>query len=176
MTKYEDLVSEDDWLLALDGRAWTFGDRVSRCDILADGQLDAPVTEASGHIMAPLMTGFAQRIRPGDFIVAGEGFAFDVMQRSIPTAIKAAGIGAVIARSFGRFFLRNAIHLALPALVVEETAAIKHGDRLRVDVEAHVVVNKSSGDRYVIRNIDDDDISILRAGGLVERTRRAGRR
>lgn len=174
MTKYEDLVGEEDWLLALDGRAWVFGDRVAGRDILADAQLEAPAAEASAHVLAALATGFAQRIHRGDFIVAGEEFGFDVMDRAVPAAIKAAGIGAVIARSFGRFFLLNAIHLALPALVVEETGAIKQGDRLRVDVEAHVVANKSSGDRYVIRNLGDEEIAILRAGGLIERTRLAG--
>jgi len=174
MAKYQDLVSEDDWLLALDGHAWTFGDHIARHHIVEDEYADAPSSEASRHVMNPLAPGFAQLIRAGDFIVAGEDFGFDVMQRTIPMAIKAAGIGAVIARSFGHFFLRNAIHLALPALVVEETGAIKQGDRLRVDVEAHVVANKSSGDRYVIRNLDDEEINILRAGGLIARTRRDG--
>jgi len=174
MAKYEDLVSEDDWLLALDGRAWVFGDGVARRDILADEHLEAIPAVAARQVMTPLLGGFADRIHGGDFIVAGENFGFDVMQRSVPFAIKAAGVGAVIARSFGHFFLRNAIHLALPALVVEETAAIKQGDRLRVDVEAHVIANKSSGDRYVIRNLDDAEIALLRAGGLIERTKRAG--
>lgn len=173
MAKYEDLVSEEDWLLALDGRARTFGDRVAQRDILADEYLDAGPADAALHLLAPLRSGGVE-LRPGDFIVAGEEFAFDVSQRAVPLAIKTAGIAAVIARSFGHSFLRNAIHMALPALVVEETAAIKQGDRLRVDVETHVIANKSSGDRYVIRNLDDDDIAILRAGGLVEQRRRGG--
>ncbi len=59
--------------------------------------------------------------------------------------------------------------------MVEETAAIKTGDRLRVDVEAHVVANLSSGDRYVVRNLDDEAIAVLRAGGIIERTRQLRR-
>jgi 3-isopropylmalate/(R)-2-methylmalate dehydratase small subunit len=174
MAKYEDLVSQEDWLLALDGRAWIFGNRVTRRDILADEYLEAAAHDAWRHVMDPSRSGFAQAVRAGDFIVAGEEFGLDVMQKAVPLAIKRLGIGAVIARSFGHFFLRNAIHLALPALVVEETAAIKQGDRLRVDVEAHVIANKSSGDRYVIRNLGDDDIAILRSGGLLGRTKRSG--
>lgn len=174
MAKYEDLVSKEDWLLAVDGRAFTFGDRVARREILADEHLGAKAADAAHHVMQALAPGFAAEIRAGDMIVAGEEFGLDVMQRVVPAALKAAGVGAVVARSFGHFFLRNAVHLALPALVVEETAAIKKGDRLRVDVEAHIIANKSSGDRYVIRNLDDDEIAILRAGGLVEHTRRAG--
>ena len=108
-------------------------------------------------------------LSPGDFIVAGLDFAGDATHRTVPAALKALGVAALIARSFGHFFLRNAINVGLPALVVEETAAIKTGDRLRVDVEAHVVANLSSGDRYVVRNLDDEAIAILRAGGIVER-------
>ncbi len=46
--------------------------------------------------------------------------------------------------------------------MVEETGAIRGGDRLRVDIEAHIVANLSSGDRYVIRNIDDEALAMLR--------------
>ena len=63
---------------------------------------------------------------------------------------------------------RCALHVGLPALQVEETEAIKTGDRLRVDIEGHKVVNLSSGDRYVIRNIYGEALDVLRAGGMAE--------
>jgi hypothetical protein len=56
----------------------------------------------------------------------------------------------------------------LPPLQVEEAAAIKTGDRLRVDIEGHKVVNLSSGDRYVIRNVYGESLDVLRAGGMSE--------
>jgi len=168
VAKYQDLVGQEDWLPALDGRAWVFGDRVDRRALLGDDWLNVPADEAARHVLEPIAPGFAAAIAPGDFVVAGADFAFDVAQRAVPAALKAARVDAVIARSFGHFFARNAVHIGLPVLVVEETAAIKQGDRLRVDVEAHVVANKSSGDRYVVRNLGDEDIAILRAGGLVE--------
>lgn len=162
MSKYEDLVGKDDWLLALDGYAWTLGDHVQRRQILADDYLSRPPTEAARHLFETLAPGLAARISNGDFLVAGEAFAADVAQKPLPSILRAAGVAAVIARSFGAYFERSAIRAGLPALVVEETGAIKRGDRLRVDVEAHVVANKSSGDRYVIRNIDDAALAILR--------------
>jgi len=168
--KYEDLIADADALLVLSGRAWVFGDHVNRVQVLADRYLNLPASEARQYLMAD--SDLAARVAPGDFIVAGMGFASDATHRAVPEAIKALGIGAVIARSFGHFFLRNAINVGLPALMVEETAAIKSGDRLRVDVEARIVANLSSGDRYVMRNIDDEALAILRAGGLIEHTRR----
>jgi 3-isopropylmalate dehydratase small subunit len=138
--------------------------------LLADDQLAAPAQAASLHILEALDPGFAQAVSPGDFIVAGLGFAGDATRRAVPAALKALGIAAAIARSFGDLFVRQALNLGLPALVVEETAAIKTGDHLRVDVEAHIVANLSSGDRYVIRNLTDEAIALLRAGGAVART------
>jgi len=172
MAKYEDLRSDEDSLLATTGRAWVFGDHVSRQQVLADEYLDQTPAAAGAHAMTALDPHFASRVAPGDCIVAGLEFAADATQRTVPAALKSLGLAAVIARSFGHFFARNAIHVGLPVLVVEETAAIKTGDRLRVDVEAHIVANLSSGDRYVVRNVDDQALIILRAGGIVEHTRR----
>ena len=118
--------------------------------------------------MATLDPEFARNVAAGDFIVAGADFAIDATHRNVPAALKALGIGAVIARSFGPFFLRNALHIGLPALVVEETGAVRSGDRLRVDIEAHIVANLSSGDRYVIRNVYGEALDVLRAGGWAE--------
>ncbi len=142
---------------------------MSRRQILDDAYLATPAAQSAAMIMAALDPGFSGRIATGDFVVAGLDFAVDASERAVPLALKTAGVAAVIARSFGHFFARNAINLGLPAVVVEETAAIKAGDRLRVDVEGHIVANLSSGDRYVIRNIDEDALSVLRAGGIVAR-------
>lgn len=172
MPKYQDLVAQPGWLLVMTGRAWVFGDHITQQQVLADAHLEQPAEVAKAFAMNAIDGSFAQRVTPGDFIVAGVEFAAHATHRAVPAALKALGIAAVIARSFGRFFLRNAIHVGLPALTVEETGAIKNGDRLRVDIETHVVANQSSGDRYVIRNIDEETLLTLRAGGTIERLRR----
>jgi len=162
VAKYEDLRGNDESLLAVTGRAWVFGDQVTGQQVLPTAHLEQPPAVASPYAMAQLDPWFARRVQAGDFIVAGSGFAADATHHNVAAVLKVLGIGAVIARSFGLSFLRNAIHIGLPPLVVEETAAIRTGDRLRVDIEAHIVANLSSGDRYVIRNIDDDALAILR--------------
>lgn len=171
MGKYSDLVAEDDWLLAVDGRAWTFGDGVTAQQILADSHASLAPERAAKHLFPEISPHFVELALPGDVIVAGLDFGGDANQRLLPQALRAAGVSAVVARSFGHFFFKNCINSGLPALMVEETAAIKMGDRLRIDVEAHIVANKSSGDRYVARSINDEELAILRAGDLVAYTR-----
>ncbi len=162
VAKYEDLRGDENSLLATTGQAWVFGDHIARQQLMADDHIDQHPSVAKAFVLATVAPQFARHIAAGDFLVAGLEFAADVTGRSIPAALKALGVAAVIARSFGHAFTRDAINMGLPALVVEETAAIKQGDHLRVDIEAHIVANLSSGDRYVIRNLDDAAIAILR--------------
>jgi len=163
VAKYEDLRGDENSLLATTGLAWVFGDHIARQQLIADDHIDQHPSVAKAFVLATVDPQFARRITAGDFLVAGLDFAADVTGRSIAAALKALGIAAVIARSFGQTFARDAINMGLPALVVEETAAIKQGDHLRVDIEAHIVANLSSGDRYVIRNLDDAALATLRS-------------
>jgi 3-isopropylmalate/(R)-2-methylmalate dehydratase small subunit len=156
---------ELDELPYLVGRAWRVGDGVRAEQILPAGQLDAGA--AAGALVRSDLTP-APRLAAGDFLVAGLDFGIGDATRATARALRLAGAGAVIARGFGAAFFRCAIHVGLPPLQVEETEAIKTGDRLRVDIEGHKVVNLSSGDRYVIRNVHDEALDVLRAGGWAE--------
>jgi 3-isopropylmalate/(R)-2-methylmalate dehydratase small subunit len=102
--------------------------------------------------------------RRGDFLVGSEQCG-----RGAPSgcarALRAAGVAAVIAPSVDRVFLREALEAGLPAVAVEEAAAIKSGDRLRVDIETLRIANRASGDRYIIKNLDDAALERLRGMG-----------
>ena len=151
---------ELDELPYLDGRAWTFGDHV-KCEQLL------PVGPPRGYpAPAGTVPEFAHDLQPGDFLVVGVGFGIGAAAEWATSALQATGLGAVIGRSFTSDFFVAALRIGFPALQVEETAAIKTGDRLRVDIEGHKVVNLSSGDRYVIRNAHGQELDALRAGGL----------
>jgi 3-isopropylmalate/(R)-2-methylmalate dehydratase small subunit len=156
---------ELDQLPYLVGRAHAVADTVRADQILAPGE-----HERGGTAGAVVLGGLAPalRVEPGDFLVAGRDFGIGAATRDTARSLRLAGVAAVLARTFGETFFRCAVHVGLPALQIEETGAIKSGDRLRVDVEGRKVVNLSSGDRYVIRNVSDDVLHILRAGGWME--------
>lgn len=135
-----------DELPPLLGNAWTLGDGVSAESIASL----LPATTAC----------------PGDFIVGGVDFGVGDGCHEAIAALENAGVAAIISRSFAPSFYRAAIEAGLPALVIEETGAIKRGDRLRIDIERSKIANLSSGDRYIIRNVSDEALELLRAGGL----------
>lgn len=145
------------------GRAWKIGDGIGAEQILAPAHADKALGAGVLRGVAPELA-----LQPGDFIVAGLDFGSGAATNAMARALRLIGAGAVIARSFGEQFARCALHVGLPPLQVEETEAIRTGDRLRVDIEGHKVVNLSSGDRHVIRNIYGNALDVLRAGGMAE--------
>jgi len=152
---------ELDELPALQGRAWVLGDGVTTEQILSPAQAGS----SGANVFSAVDPTLAERLAPGDFIVAGTDFGHGQHTATAARALRSTGVAAVIARSFGHEFLQAALDIGLPPLIVEETGAIKRGDRLRVDIEGHKVANLSSGDRYVIRNLYNDTLDVLRAGG-----------
>ena len=77
----------------------------------------------------------ADRIRPGTVLVAGRAFGGGSSREQAVVAIVARGVVAVVAASFARIFLRNAVNLGLPA--IECPAAwdeLRDDDELSIDL------------------------------------------
>jgi 3-isopropylmalate/(R)-2-methylmalate dehydratase small subunit len=162
----------------LEGTAWVFGDHVTTDDIYPGRYLERPLEEAGRYVMAGLDETFASRVRAGDFVVAGTNFGAGSSREAAVVALKQAGVAAVIARSFGRIFFRNAINNGLPAVMVPDTSSVQTGDRLRVDLVSRQVTVLRTGVALPILNLTGISLEILRAGGLLPFTeaRLAGRR
>jgi len=151
----------------LEGTAWVFGDHVTTDQIYPGRYLERPLEEAGQYAMSGLDEGFAGRVRRGDFVVAGVNFGAGSSREAAVVALKQAGVAAVIARSFGRIFFRNAINNGLPAVIVPDTSGIRSGDRLRVDLNDRQVTVLGTGATLPILNLTGISMAILRAGGIV---------
>jgi 3-isopropylmalate/(R)-2-methylmalate dehydratase small subunit len=145
---------EDDELPVMTGRAWVFADRLLAREIAASA---APQT-----LFRALDPDLASRLSPGDVLVAGSECAIGDGARDAARALRAGGMAVVIARSFAPEFFDEALAVGLPAVAIDETQMIRTGDRLRVDLEGRKVANLSSGDRYPIRELDDETVLLLR--------------
>ena len=92
--------------------------------------------------MSEISPGFSNRIKIGDFLVAGENFGCGSSREAAPQVIKASGISAVIASSFGRIFFRNSINIGL-MLIESNTESIDDGDFIIVDNDQAIINNKT---------------------------------
>jgi 3-isopropylmalate/(R)-2-methylmalate dehydratase small subunit len=83
-------------------------------------------------------------------------------------ALKAAGVGAVVAESFARIYYRNSFNLGLPALECPNVSEhVKTGDAVEIDTDSGTItVNGSRSLRF--KPVPEFMQSILDAGGLRE--------
>lgn len=156
------------------GRAWKYGDHVDTDVIIPARYLNtSDPKELAEHVLEDLDPEFRRKMRPGDIIVAGENFGSGSSREHAPLAIKASGVSCVIAKSFARIFYRNAINIGLPILEAPEAVdRIETGDELEVDFVSGEIRNLTKGETYRANPFPDFVMEIIRAGGLIEYTRR----
>ena len=86
-------------------------------DLLAPGTyMSGSLDTLSSHCLEALRPDFANAVRPGDIILAGASFGIGSSREQAAEALKHLGIRAIIARSLGGIFQRNALNLGLPAI------------------------------------------------------------
>jgi len=86
------------------------------------------------HAMEGVDARFVTALQPGDMIVVATNFGCGSNREHAAVALKALGLGAVLAESFARIFYRNAINLGMPLLVCPGiTQQVNRGDVLSVD-------------------------------------------
>ena len=106
-------------------------------------------SELAKHCLEDLDVEFVNNVKSGDIIVAEENFGCGSSREHAPIAIKAAGVDAVIAKSFARIFYRNSINTGLAILECPEAVdAIKNGDVVSVDTETGTITDETTGESF----------------------------
>jgi 3-isopropylmalate/(R)-2-methylmalate dehydratase small subunit len=150
------------------GRVWLFGDNVDT-DVITPGvYVDAPMEEMKKHVLEALNPRFPQEVKAGDIIVAGKNFGCGSSRETAPDAIKALGIGAVVAESFARIFFRNAVSIGLPVLPCPGAPeAFGEGDEAEVDIFGAQVKNLSSTKTLPGEPLAKDILDLISRGGTL---------
>ena len=129
--------------------------------------------ELAKHCLEDLDVDFANKVKPGDILVAEENFGCGSSREHAPVCIKAAGVACVIAKSFARIFYRNSINIGLPIMECPAAVdAIKAGDEVAVDADKGVITDLTTGESFQVEPFPPFIAQIVAEGGLVNRTRR----
>ena len=129
--------------------------------------------ELARHCMEDIDSEFINRVQPGDIIIADTNFGCGSSREHAPLAIKAAGVGCVVAKSFARIFYRNALNIGLPILeCVEAVDKTDAGDLLEIDLSSGVIVNTTKGLTFKAEPFPAFMLELIESGGLIEYTRR----
>lgn len=161
----------------LRGRARRLGDRVNTDYIISSSRKKETINpqELQRWLLEAVDPGFARSVREGDLLVAGEAFGCGSAMEVAVTVVLAAGIKAVLARSFSRTYYRNAINNGL--IPVEcDTSGIDEGDELSVSIDSAgvTVTNETTGAHIDARALPPFVLAILQRGGLVPYLRTHG--
>lgn len=152
----------------LQGKALVFGDNIDTDLIIAARYLNSSdPKELAKHAMEDADPLFVSKVEQGDLVVALENFGCGSSREHAPVALKAAGVGGVIACSFARIFYRNAFNTGLPIFELPQASEINEGDKLEVDMAAGVVRNMTQNKSYAFTPIPPFMMELLEAGGLM---------
>jgi 3-isopropylmalate/(R)-2-methylmalate dehydratase small subunit len=151
----------------ISGNVWKFGDHIDT-DVMAPWKtmgLNWDQRKASVFLIRP---GFLNQINPGDIIVAGRNWGCGSSREQAAENIKLLGIGAVIARSFGRIFFRNALAIGLPCIVCEEAYdAFEEGDLAEIGLSDAHISNLTRHQTVAGQPYTPDMLKIIEKGGLM---------
>ena len=155
------------------GRAHRYGRDIDTDVIIPARYLNtSDPAELAKHCLEDLDVNFVANVEPGDIIVAEENFGCGSSREHAPICIKAAGVDAVIAKSFARIFYRNAINTGLPIMECPEAVdAISQGDIVSVDADAGIIVDETTGETFKAQPFPPFIREIIEAGGLINRTK-----
>ncbi len=155
------------------GRVWKYGDNINT-DVIFPGKYTYTVTdpkEQAKHALEDLDATFAREVREGDIIVAGRNWGNGSSREQAVGALKAAGIKAIIAKSFARIYFRNAVNNGLlPIVCAEAVEGIRNGETVELDLEANAI--RAGARLFSFPPLSPSLFAIVEAGGLIPMLRR----
>jgi 3-isopropylmalate/(R)-2-methylmalate dehydratase small subunit len=124
--------------MIIKGRIWLFGNDVNT-DVIFPGKYTYSIKDPKRyalHAMEVADPDFSKNVKPGDVIVAGTNFGCGSSRQQAVVCLVAAGVGAIIAKSYARIYYRNTINQGLLSIINDEIADIaKSGDEIKIDTE-----------------------------------------
>src|ERR1700722_1476106 len=129
-----------------EGNCWKFGDNIPTDLITPTHIMLKGVAEMAKHVLESANPDFPVKVKPGDILVAGRNFGCSSGRALAAKALKATGIGAILAELFSRTFYRHGHEIGLPLLEAPGLHDLgKTGHRIPVDIQLGTVENPTAG-------------------------------
>jgi 3-isopropylmalate/(R)-2-methylmalate dehydratase small subunit len=125
------------------------------------------------HCMEDLDADFVEKRERNEYtiLVAGSNFGCGSSREQAPIALKSAGIKCIIAPSFARIFLRNAINIGLPITELPSIENIDTNDELDIKFKDGIIKNLSKGIEISVNKMPSFIEEIVSKGGLINHAR-----
>jgi 3-isopropylmalate/(R)-2-methylmalate dehydratase small subunit len=87
---------------------------------------------------------FAEKVQPGDLIVAGKNFGAGSSRQQAVDCFRALGVGAIVTESYGAIYKRNAINSGFPIVafpgLADNVVHFKTGDEAEINFDSGELV------------------------------------
>jgi 3-isopropylmalate/(R)-2-methylmalate dehydratase large subunit len=157
----------------LEGKVWIFDEDNIDTDMIFHNRHLA-ITELSemGQFTFGNLKGwenYSSVSEPGDIVIAGKNFGAGSSRQQAVDCFRALQNQAIIARSYGAIYERNAINAGFPVLVYDilEPLALKQRDRIRIDLVSGKMTNLENGSEIYLKPFSEVQLKIYQAGDIL---------
>lgn len=165
--------TEGDKPVVLEGKVWIIDeDNIDTDMIFHNRHLAITDINEMGQYAFGNLKGwedYAKKSEPGDIIVTGKNFGAGSSRQQAVDCFKALGNQAIIAKSFGAIYERNAINAGFPVLTYDDLSPLdlKERDTIRIDLVKGTVTNVKNGRQVKIKPFSDVQMNIYQKGDLL---------
>ena len=158
--------------VVLEGRVWIVDrDNIDTDMIFHNRYLTVTDIKEMGRYTFDNLEGFehfASEARPGDIVITGRNFGAGSSRQQAVDCFKSLGIQAILARSFGAIYERNAINAAFPILTYDDLSEleIRQGDTIRLNLHTGEIENMRNGRKGKVKPFSEVQMEIYQNGGL----------
>ncbi len=158
--------------IEIKGRVWLIKkDDIDTDMIFHNRYLQITNPEIMGQYIFDNLEGykdFAKKVKPGDIVVTGKNFGAGSSRQQAVDGFIALGVQAILARSFGAIYERNAINAAMPILTYEtlEEIGLQDGDTISLNFETGRLTNERNGKLMQIIPFSEVQMEIYKNNGL----------
>ncbi|MBI4722543.1 MAG: 3-isopropylmalate dehydratase large subunit [Candidatus Stahlbacteria bacterium] len=115
---------------------------------------------------------FPKKVQEGDVVIVGSNFGCGSSRQQAVDCFRAIKVGAIIAKSFGAIYERNAINTGFPIIVAQEIDKLDlhNGDEIEVNFLTGEIHTLKPADTEIINGepFSEVQIEIYQRGGLLK--------
>lgn len=157
----------------LEGKVWIINEDNIDTDLIFHNRHLAitELSEMGQHTFGNLKgwENYSSVSEPGDIVIAGKNFGAGSSRQQAVDCFRALHNQAIIARSFGSIYERNAINSGFPVLFYENLIplALKQRDRIRIDMISGKMTNLENGHEIHLKPFSEVQLKIYQAGDIL---------
>ena len=112
---------------------------------------------------------FSKTAKKDDILFLGANFGSGSSRQQAVDCFTALGVQALIAKSYGAIYKRNAINTGMPLLqadIIDDKTMIENGDEVEVNLETGLIKNITKKKEYKTQGMSNVQMDIYQAGNL----------